>query len=117
VSIEQVAHRAQSNSLPQPTLDLVAIRHSATASQSEAPDPSSTNQSRPDIDPWRLNIVDPSQEEHAAVSSFAATSGLGKNWWKHQRKVEITIIPEKQGFILARYTAYLITSDVSTQEA
>lgn len=43
---------------------------------------------------------------------MALTGGLGHNWWKHQAKVEVSVLPEKQGFILARYTAYLVTSDV-----
>ena len=127
MSIEQVAHRAQSDSLPEPTLDLAAFRASATALPPEGLNASPTSQPSPDIDPWRLNIAaahEPSRETiggmwtgHTVGSSTVATSGLGRNWWKQQRKVEVTTIPEKQGFILARYTAYLVTSDVSVQKA
>jgi sorting nexin-8 len=127
VSIEQVAHRAQSNSLPQPTLDLDTFRASATALLPEALNSLPITQSQPDVDPWRVDVAatfEPSREATrepcsglTAASLNAVTSGLGKNWWKHRRNIEVTIIPEKQGFILARYTAYLVTSEVSAQKA
>lgn len=124
MSIEQVAHRAQSDFLPEPTLDLAAFRASVTALPPEALNASPTSQSPPDSDPWRLNIAaahEPPQETIGGMwpgyTVGSSTSGLGRNWWKQQRKVEVTIIPEKQGFILARYTAYLVTSDVSAPES
>lgn len=38
--------------------------------------------------------------------------GLPSNWWNAQKSVTIIILPEKQGFILNRYTVYVIQSDV-----
>lgn len=120
MSIEQVAHRAQSNSLPQPTLDLATFRASATTLLAEPPNSLSISQSQPDVDPWRIDIAttlevsqEVTREPRSEYTVASLDAGLGRRWWKHQRNVEVAIIPEKQGFILARYTAYLVTSDVS----
>jgi len=70
-------------------------------------------------DPW--NYRDPVINGHSSGSTTvpvpglnvpsSVTGGLGTNWWKNQANVEISIVPEKQGFILTRYTVYMVQSD------
>lgn len=124
-----MAYRAQENSLPTPTLDLSAITSSVIVPSTE---PISRSGSpfvpQDDIDPWTLgsaasasktNVVPSMNPIVAGIppnttggAPTALTGGLGKDWWKKQAKVEVSVVPEKQGFILARYTAYLVVSDV-----
>lgn len=41
------------------------------------------------------------------------SSGLPTGWWKRQEAALVSIVPEKQGFLLNRYTVYLVQTDVS----
>lgn len=127
LTIERIAQLAQENALPQPIIDLSSITTSATIipmpNLDTSPAPTYT---QPDADPWSFTdtatAASGSSQPDAppAVAPgpsgggapIALTGGLGKSWWNKQAKVEVSIIPEKQGFILARYTAYLVSSDV-----
>ena len=136
-SIEQVAAIAQqSHSLPTPTLDLSLLAASAPESQLNgyshqypAPPPPMSSLSSPPVpayaenDPWNSNFrgstFSPGSTTAAGVSSTndgngsSIMGGLPPNWWAKQEKVVISIFPEKQGFILNRYTVYVLQPDVS----
>lgn len=127
ISIEKVAQLAQEDALPQPVIDLASVSTS-TIVPIPALDTSSaaTYTQTPDADPWTFadTATPTSGSSHPdALPSMSAgasggrapvalTGGLGKNWWSRQVKAGVSIIPEKQGFILARYTAYLVSPDV-----
>lgn len=127
ISIEKVAQLAQEDALPEPVIDLASVTTS-TITPIPALDTSTaaTYTQSPDADPWTFPIpaTPTSGSSHpdalpnmsAGISGgrapVALTGGLGKNWWNRQVKAGVSIIPEKQGFILARYTAYLVSPDV-----
>ncbi|KAG8862145.1 Sorting nexin mvp1 [Tulasnella sp. 330] len=141
VSIEQVASIAQqSQTLPSPQLDLAHLQASPFAEPAAAPDmnghsngydePSDSlprQQGLPPVpaysesDPW--NSAFRNGGAVAATGGLAATTpggstlmgGLPSNWWNFQKFVTIIILPEKQGFILNRYTVYVIQSDNGAQ--
>lgn len=86
--------------------------------------PSAPTYNQTDTDPWSLSgSVSPTDvSSHPATlpgiphgsggAPVTLTGELGVNWWQKQSKVEVSILPVKKGFILARYTAYMISSDV-----
>ncbi|KAG8776854.1 Sorting nexin mvp1, partial [Ceratobasidium sp. 428] len=39
------------------------------------------------------------------------SSGLPTEWWKRQEVALVSIVPEKQGFLLNRYTVYLVQTE------
>ncbi|KAG8711777.1 Sorting nexin mvp1 [Ceratobasidium sp. 394] len=41
------------------------------------------------------------------------SSGLPPEWWKRQEVALVSIVPEKQGFLLNRYTVYLVQTEAS----
>lgn len=125
VSIEQVAHRAQENSLPQPILELSKFAVSSNAPIQPVDSSPPTAYDQAGLDPWSYGGLNTVENDSRGLDGptnsviglgggapVALTGGLGKNWWNNQSKIEVSIIPEKQGFLLARYTAYMISSDV-----
>ncbi|KAG8742768.1 Sorting nexin mvp1 [Ceratobasidium sp. 414] len=42
------------------------------------------------------------------------SSGLPAEWWKRQEVALVSIVPEKQGFLLNRYTVYLVQTEASS---
>jgi sorting nexin-8 len=125
-SIEQVAALAQKNTLPEPSLDLSAVPPSASTIRSPAAPPAPPAPSVPtaspapaysETDPW--SISGPSRgagDVNGAIGSSGGapstiSGGLGKDWWKRLEQISVTILPEKQGFILNRYTLYQIHTD------
>ncbi|KAF8315365.1 hypothetical protein DL93DRAFT_2166737 [Clavulina sp. PMI_390] len=106
ISIEQVAMRAQQDSLPDVKLD----RHRIVDATMSAAFPSTSS------DPWGATpgstVPDFRNSNSRANGLPAITAGdLGEGWWKRLARAEVSIIPEKQGFILARYTAYTVITD------
>lgn len=137
MSVEQVALLAQKNTLPEPTLDLTSVAPSGSTFR--PPTVTSPSLRRPqaqatspapaysETDPWNTNSNPPNAANIPRIPAGAFESGfgsggapstisggLGKDWWKRQYQISISILPEKQGFILNRYTVYQIHSDVST---
>lgn len=118
IGIEQIAVYAHNNTLPAPVLHLSSLLSASStmphSAVSNAPVYSES------ADPW--NYRDPAINGHSSSSASvpvpglnvpsSVTGGLGTNWWKNQANVEISIVPEKQGFILTRYTVYMVQSDV-----
>jgi hypothetical protein len=130
VSVEQVAALASQNTLPEPSLHLDSLpsstsnvaalhfsrRNSVPAARPPVPAHAPSYSSE---DPWNTaRFASTSSNGAAAGISVAAGSsvvtgtGLPKDWWKRQSKVEVNLIGQ-QGFILNRYTVYEITSEVS----
>lgn len=131
VSIEQVASHAQQNTLPSPTLDIASIQ-AATLNSTATRLPTSPTPAYVETDPWSTPSTIAQQQQQAGlngngilhgIGGFGAVSGggapttisggLGKDWWKRQEAISISILPEKQGFLLNRFTVYLVESDVS----
>lgn len=126
LSIEQVASLASHNMLPEPSLDLDALpqttstlassptsyrRDSGPTVPSRSPAPPYTSD-----DPWATTRFPSSGPEGTSVTNGAPSNlsgtGLPKDWWKRQERINVNILGQ-QGFILARYTVYEISSDVS----
>lgn len=136
-SIEQVAAIAQqSQTLPTPTLDLSQLTTSSTLPYEEpqtngygtyhAPVPTAIPASPAPMyaenDPWNTNYRPPFSPGSTTGAGITTANGSGgstimgglpPNWWSKQEKVSITIFPEKQGFILNRYTVYVVQPEVS----
>ncbi|KAG8936001.1 Sorting nexin mvp1 [Tulasnella sp. 418] len=126
VSIEHLASEAQrTNTLPTPILDLSQLPP-PTQSQLNGRSPSdpSADVNAPPIpaysesDPW--NISAPTNIRTGVTAGVSAgpltggstfTGGLPPDWWKKQEKVDVTVLPEKQGFILNRYYVFLLQSE------
>lgn len=134
LSIEQVASIAQqSQTLPSPTLDLSQLLTTGAPYTSE---PSRTNghttsaitygagpvsppvPAYSESDPWNTNfrpVPGPgSIGPGMSAGGSSLMGGLPSNWWNRQEKIAISIFPEKQGFILNRYTVYVLQPDVRT---
>ncbi|KAG8919596.1 Sorting nexin mvp1, partial [Tulasnella sp. 408] len=130
-SIEQVASVAQqSQTLPSPTLDLQRLStpaptngqhsrlngYSTAATNGHSAIPSSPAPAYVENDPWSTNYRPSFNPGSTAGAGLTAPGeggqtimgGLPHNWWNKQEKVTISIFPEKQGFILNRYTVYVV---------
>ncbi|KAG8974604.1 Sorting nexin mvp1 [Tulasnella sp. 425] len=127
-SIEQVALVAQqSQTLPSPTLDLQRlsmingqqqsrVNGYSTTTNGHSAIPSSPAPAYVESDPWSSNFRPSFGPGSTAAAGITAAGeggqtimgGLPSNWWNKQEKVAITIFPEKQGFILNRYTVYVV---------
>lgn len=122
-SIEQVAALASQNALPIPRLDLSSFRNPAdTAAPSyNRGDTMDTTPQRPHThspapayssdDPWQIHARGSVGTNNGAPSSLEGT-GLPKEWWKRQERVNVNLLGP-QGFILNRYMTYEIASEVS----
>ncbi|TDL23609.1 hypothetical protein BD410DRAFT_768122 [Rickenella mellea] len=121
LSIEQVASLASHNNLPSPSLDLDALPPSMSALPTTSPTSSPAPLRSPappysSDDPWStaryasggIGAV-PGLGTNGAHGSNISGTGLPKDWWKRQEKVNVTIAGQ-QGFILARYTVYEVAS-------
>ncbi|KAG9001468.1 Sorting nexin mvp1 [Tulasnella sp. JGI-2019a] len=139
LSIEQVASIAQqSQTLPSPQLDLSQLQASTFAEPSAPPQinghsnayeeslSSPQPQRLPPVpaysesDPWNSNFrnggtVVGSSVPATTPGGSALMGGLPSNWWNRQKTVTIIILPEKQGFILNRYTVYVIQTEAGAQ--
>lgn len=124
MSIEQVAALASQNTLPDPSLHLDSLPSSTTnvaalqlARQNptrEAPHRATSYNTE---NPWNGVVPGVTGPPHAPTSpgpSVVAGSGLPDGWWKNQSKVQVNLLG-LQGFILNRYTAYEVVSDVSVK--
>lgn len=132
VSVEQVAALASQNTLPEPSLNLDLLPSSTSNvaalqfnRQNSAPRVSTVPSYSED--PWNTakitsGLTVNTNGTGTGGSSSGPTTGLGsssvsgtglpKEWWKKEAKVEVNLIGQ-QGFILNRYTVYEVTSEVS----
>ncbi|KZT59030.1 hypothetical protein CALCODRAFT_481801 [Calocera cornea HHB12733] len=113
VSIEQVAALAAQSALPSPTLQLGSAAAPMSPTSLPAPaysetDPWSVSSRQPDATP-----ASPTGTAGVALGGGSTVSGPGlpREWWKKQENVVVTLVPEKQGFMLNRYMVYQIQSD------
>ncbi|KAG8971303.1 Sorting nexin mvp1 [Tulasnella sp. 427] len=135
-SIEQVASVAQqSQTLPSPTLNLQDVSpsgftniqqqsringYSAATNGRSAAVPTSPAPAYAENDPWNSNFrpsFNPGSTAGAGLTApgeggQTVMGGLPSNWWNKQEKVTVTIFPEKLGFILNRYTVYVVQPEV-----
>ncbi|CAE7158162.1 unnamed protein product [Rhizoctonia solani] len=136
VTIELVSQAAQQNSLPEPSIDLTRLSTTtSTLSYNPSPPPALPSFQPPPMpqrsqtydDPWNTNST--VRRPPVVPDPFAATyneppvnplpgagasllsSGLPTEWWRRQESAVVTIIPEKQGFLLNRYTVYAVQND------
>ena len=107
ISIERVVSDARQNTLPIPVLKLDSLN---TTPPPSSPFPSRANTYIDGTDPWSLRGP---ESNNGAASGGTLSTGLGRGWYTRQSKIEVSIAPKRQGFILARYTVYQISSDVS----
>ncbi|KAG8902682.1 Sorting nexin mvp1 [Tulasnella sp. 403] len=126
-SIEQVASIAQqSQTLPSPTVDLTKLSSTLnndvpqpqtngyhTTGPYSLPSPTSPAPVYSESDPWgsSARTVFTPGSALATGTTPGGTSimgGLPPNWWNKQKKVTVSIFPEKLGFILNRYTVYVV---------
>ncbi|KAG8911496.1 Sorting nexin mvp1 [Tulasnella sp. 417] len=129
-SIEQVVSVAQqSQTLPSPMLNLQRLTTAAptnghesrlngysTVTNGHSAAPSSPAPAYAENDPWSSNYRPSFNPGSTAGAGLTAAGeggqtimgGLPHNWWNKLEKVTITIFPEKQGFILNRYTVYMV---------
>lgn len=124
VSVEQVASLASQNTLPEPSLHLDSLPSStanAAALQFARQNPTRETSNRTDPysseDPWNTaravpGVIVPSDPPFSGGPSVVAGSGLPDGWWKNQARVQVNLLG-LQGFILNRYVAYEVVSDVS----
>lgn len=124
VSVEQVASLASQNTLPEPSLHLDSLPSStanAAALQFARQNPTRETSNRTDSynseDPWNTaravpGVTIPSDPPFSGGPSVVAGSGLPDGWWKNQARVQVNLLG-LQGFILNRYIAYEVVSDVS----
>jgi len=126
VSIEQVAALSSQNTLPEPRLDLDSLKPSVSTltpnyRQNSGPPVRSPAPAYASDDPWsvvRFNSGAPSGSGfegsrgilNGAPSSLSG-SGMPKEWWKKQEKVNVTLLGQ-QGFILNRYMVYEVITEV-----
>ncbi|KAB5589199.1 Sorting nexin MVP1 [Ceratobasidium theobromae] len=138
-TIEQVSQAAQQGALPEPTIDLTRLSTTTSIigytptpppqlpSFDERPVPQRAPTFRDD-DPWRTSSIVRRPTVDPFAPAFTATpenpppvtgagtsllsSGLPSNWWKRQESAQVTTIPEKQGFLLNRYTVYSVQTDL-----
>ncbi|KAF8596148.1 hypothetical protein BDV93DRAFT_611064 [Ceratobasidium sp. AG-I] len=127
VTIEQVAQAAQQNALPEPSLDLTRLAPSLSTlvPPTSRPAPAAAPSYRED-DPWspaRRATIDPFAPSTFTTSGPGGgtsalggggsilSSGLPTGWWKRQEVALVSIVPEKQGFLLNRYTVYLVQTE------
>lgn len=128
VSVEQVAALASQNTLPEPALQLdslpsstsnVAALHFTRQNPIPAirpPVPAHTP-SFSSEDPWSTARISAPFGNGASAStsgiggsSVVTGTGLPKDWWRKQSKVEVNLIGQ-HGFILNRYMVYKISSE------
>ncbi|CEL62908.1 Sorting nexin MVP1 OS=Cryptococcus neoformans var, neoformans serotype D (strain JEC21 / ATCC MYA-565) GN=MVP1 PE=3 SV=1 [Rhizoctonia solani AG-1 IB] len=138
-TIEQVAQAAQQNALPEPSIDLTRLSTTTSTLSYDPPPPPSlpSFQPRPPPqrtqtydDPWNTNSVvrrpaavpdpfaasyhEPPGNPLPGMGTSLLSSGLPTGWWKRQDSAIITIVPEKQGFLLNRYILYAVQTDRGT---
>ncbi|EUC55985.1 sorting nexin MVP1 [Rhizoctonia solani AG-3 Rhs1AP] len=135
-TIEQVSQAAQQNALPEPSVDLTRLSTTtSTLGYNPSPPPALPSFQPPPMpqrsqtydDPWNTNsnvrrptaVPDPfpaaydqpSGNPPTATGNSLLSSGLPTGWWRRQESAVVTIIPEKQGFLLNRYTVYAVQTD------
>ncbi|CAE6421680.1 unnamed protein product [Rhizoctonia solani] len=136
VTIEQVAQAAQQNALPEPSIDLTRLSTTtSTLGYNPSPppalpsfeprpvpqrtqtydDPWNTNSivRRPTAvpDPFAANYNEPPGNPPPGAGTSLLSSGLPTGWWRRQDSAIVTIIPEKQGFLLNRYFVYAVQTE------
>ncbi|KAF8751874.1 PhoX homologous domain, present in p47phox and p40phox [Rhizoctonia solani] len=99
VTIEQVAQAAQQNALPEPSIDLTRLS-TTTSTLGYNPSP-----------PPALPSFEPAQQSPPGAGTSLLSSGLPTGWWRRQDSAIVTIIPEKQGFLLNRYFVYAVQTE------
>ena len=131
MSIEQIARLAQDDALPVPALDLSALAASTSAFSA----PYTTSDAARNVvtrgysaeDPWSVPKFPSATVTSPPVPAVPATNGAGsvangapstisgsglpKEWWRKQETIHVNVLGQ-QGFLLNRYLAYEVTSDV-----
>ncbi|KAG8731091.1 Sorting nexin mvp1 [Ceratobasidium sp. 423] len=135
-TIEQVSQASQLNTLPEPSIDLSRLSTTtSTLSYNPSPPPALPSFAPPPMpqrsqtydDPWNTNSVVrrptaapdlfvPGYDEPPGIPPPGAgtsllSTGLPTGWWRRQESAIVTIIPEKQGFLLNRYVVYAVQTD------
>ncbi|CUA74659.1 Sorting nexin MVP1 [Cryptococcus neoformans var, neoformans B-3501A] [Rhizoctonia solani] len=135
-TIEQVSQAAQQNSLPEPSVDLTRLSTTtSTLGYNPSPPPAIPSFQPPPMpqrsqtydDPWNTNSAvrrpaavpdpfvagydEPPGNPPPGAGTSLLSSGLPTGWWSRQESAIVTIIPEKQGFLLNRYTVYAVQTD------
>ncbi|CUA75520.1 Sorting nexin MVP1 [Cryptococcus neoformans var, neoformans B-3501A] [Rhizoctonia solani] len=135
-TIEQVSQAAQQNSLPEPSVDLTRLSTTtSTLGYNASPPPAIPSFQPPPMpqrsqtydDPWNTNSAvrrpatvpdpfvagydEPPGNPPPGAGTSLLSSGLPTGWWSRQESAIVTIIPEKQGFLLNRYTVYAVQTD------
>ncbi|KAF8704769.1 PhoX homologous domain, present in p47phox and p40phox, partial [Rhizoctonia solani] len=136
VTIEQVAQAAQQNALPEPSIDLTRLSTTtSTLGYNPSPPPALPSfEPRPVSqrtqtydDPWNTNSIvrrptavpdpfagnynEPPGNPPPGAGTSLLSSGLPTGWWRRQDSAIVTIIPEKQGFLLNRYFVYAVQTE------
>jgi sorting nexin-8 len=137
VTVEQVSQAAQQNALPEPNIDLTRLATTtSTLGYNPSPppqlpsfDPRPMPQRAPtyrDDDPWNTSSIVRRPTTDPFTTTFNAppaapppgagtsllSSGMPSQWWRRQESVVVSIVPEKRGFLLNRYTVYAVQTDV-----
>ncbi|KAF8676944.1 PhoX homologous domain, present in p47phox and p40phox [Rhizoctonia solani] len=136
VTIEQVAQAAQQNALPEPSIDLTRLS-TTTSTLGYNPSPPPTlpsfeprpvpQRTQTYDDPWNTNSIvrrptavpdpfagnynEPPGNPPPGAGTSLLSSGLPTGWWRRQDSAIVTIIPEKQGFLLNRYFVYAVQTE------